>query len=105
MSGQSALGQARDIGHHIPEVRSRSTCLELRQVVRNLQQQHVVILGKFDDIANLILDDAVSLPDKAIKDRLVKETNEVFEMLLEHARLEDEKLYPYLEGRQVAVSF
>ena len=75
--------------------------LQIKQFVRDLQQQHIGIVAKFDVMADLVLRHGFSFPDEAIKDKFIDATKEMIELVLKHAQLEDEKLYPFLENKQV----
>ena len=79
--------------------------LEIKQVVRDLQQQHIMAIAKFDIMADFILKHGFSFPDDAIKDKFIDTTKEMIELVLKNAQLEDDKLYPFLEDKQVRLDF
>jgi iron-sulfur cluster repair protein YtfE (RIC family) len=79
--------------------------LGIKQVVRELQQQHIMAVGKFDIMADLILKYGFSFPDENIKGRFIDTVKEMIEVVLENARKEDEVLFPFLLDKQVELDF
>jgi len=75
--------------------------LEIKQVVRDLQQQHIAAIAKFDVMADLVLKHGFSFPDDAMKDKFIDATKEMIELVLQNAQLEDDKIFPFLEDKQV----
>jgi len=79
--------------------------LEIKSVVRELQQQHIRAIAKFDVMADFVLKHGFSFPDDAMKDKFIDATKEMIELVLQNAQLEDEKLFPFLENKQVELDF
>ena len=77
--------------------------LEIKSVVRELQQQHIRAIAKFDVMTDFVLKHGFSFPDDAMKEEFIEATKEMIELVLQNAQLEDEKLYPFLEKKQVAL--
>ncbi len=81
--------------------------LNIKLMVRELQQQHIVIISRFDVIADIIIQYGFSINDKKaeIKDRFVLVSKEMADLILAHAQKEDIELYPFLESRKINIKF
>ncbi len=79
--------------------------LPIKQVVRELQQQHIAAIAKFDAMSDVVIKHGFSFPDETIKDKFINATKEMIELVLKNAQLEDEKLYPFLEDKRVMLDF
>ncbi len=79
--------------------------LGVKQVVRELQQQHIMAMSKFDIMTDLLLKYGFSFSDEKIKERFIDTAKEMIEVVLENARKEDEALFPFLLDKQVELDF
>ena len=79
--------------------------LEIKQVVRELQQQHIMAMSKFDIMSDLVVKYGFSFPNEEIKNKFIDAAKEMLEITLQNARKEDEELFPFLIERGVEVDF
>jgi len=70
--------------------------LEYKQVVRELQQEHIVMHSRLDEVKDIVLKHGFSFKDEKTKDRFIGLSKIILELLIMHARKEDEKLFPYV---------
>lgn len=75
--------------------------LEIKQIVRELQQEHIIILSKYDQLKDIVLKHGFSFQDEKIKEDFVRLSKEMIELTLRHARKEDEKLFPWVESKGI----
>jgi iron-sulfur cluster repair protein YtfE (RIC family) len=75
--------------------------LKVKQFIRELQHEHVRILSIYDEIKDIVLGNGFSLKDKKTRDRFVGLVKEMVEFFLNHARKEDEYLFPLFVGRNI----
>ena len=73
--------------------------LEIKQVVRELQQEHILILSKLDKLKDIIFKYGFSFYDEKVEGEFMGLAKEAIELLLKNARKEDEELFPYLEEK------
>ncbi len=69
--------------------------LEIKQVVRELQQQHIFITSKFDILADIIIKHGFVFNDEKIRNKFIDTSKEMLGMVLQHSHKEDEKLYSF----------
>jgi len=79
--------------------------LDIKQVVRDLQQQHIFIISKFDILSDIIVKYGFSFNDEKIKDRFIVTSKEMLNAALQHSHKEDEDLYPFLQDKNVNLDF
>ena len=79
--------------------------LEIKQVVRELQQQHIFIISRFDIIADIIVKYGFSFYDDKVKSKFIQTAREMLELVLQHAHKEDIELFPFLEDKKVNIDF
>ncbi|MBU1124564.1 MAG: hemerythrin domain-containing protein [Candidatus Omnitrophica bacterium] len=78
--------------------------LEIKQVVRELQQQHIFIISRFDIIADIIMKYGFSLNNE-MKNKFIETSKEMLGAVLQHAQKEDKELFPFLEDKNVDLNF
>ena len=76
---------------------------EIKQVVSELQQEHIVILGKYHKLKDIVLKHGFSFQDEEVKDDFVGLSKDIIGLILHHARKEDEKLIPWLESEGINI--
>lgn len=69
---------------------------EIKKTVRRLQHEHIDILAKLDTARDIVLKYGYKFPDQGVKDAFTGALKELMEMVILHARKEDEELFPYL---------
>ena len=79
--------------------------LKIKQIVRDLQKQHIDAMARFDVIRDLALKHGFSFPDENTKSKFVDTMKEMIEIVLQNARLEDEALYPFLKEKKPDLTF
>jgi hemerythrin-like domain-containing protein len=79
--------------------------LEIKQIVRDLQQEHIFILSKFDKLKDIIFKHGFSFHDQELKKEFIGLSKEIIGLFLQHARKEDNKLYSYLENKGMNIKF
>jgi len=79
--------------------------LDIKLIVRELQQQHIFIISRFDIIADIILKYGFSFNDEKVKSKFIQSGKEMLESVLQHAHKEDEELFPFLEDKNVNIDF
>ncbi|MFH1227492.1 MAG: hemerythrin domain-containing protein [Planctomycetota bacterium] len=72
--------------------------MQIKQAVRELQHEHITMLGKMDVLKEVILKLGFSINDEQVKDEFVRLSKDIIELIILHARKEDEELFPYLEN-------
>lgn len=77
--------------------------LEFKKIVRELQQEHIAIIGKFDVLTDIILKHGFSF-DEEVKGSFIGVSREMIEMMFKHSRKEDAEFYPYLEQKDVRIA-
>jgi hemerythrin-like domain-containing protein len=77
--------------------------LEIKQIVRELQQQHIIIISKFDIIIDIISKHGFSFHDERTKNKFIEVSKEMLGLILQHAHKEDTELFPYLEDRGIDI--
>ena len=78
--------------------------LKAKQVIRELQHEHIRILSIYDEIKDIVLNNGFYLKDKKAKDRFAGLVEEMVEFFLNHARKEDERLFPLFVGRNIKIN-
>lgn len=76
---------------------------EIKQLVGELQQEHVVILAKYNELKDTALKHDFSFQDEKVKDDFVTLSKKIIELILHHAQKEDEKLIPWLESKGINI--
>ncbi len=76
---------------------------EIKQVVKELQQEHIVILGKYNELKDIVLRHGFSFQDEKVKDGFFALSKKIIELILRHARKEDEKLIPWLKSKDLDI--
>lgn len=79
--------------------------IDIKQVVRELQQQHIFIISKFDILADIIVKYGFTFNDEKTKNNFIETSKEMLNTVLQHAHKEDEELYPFLEDKNVNLDF
>lgn len=79
--------------------------LEIKQVVRELQQHHIIAISKFDIMSDLIIKHGFSFQNDEVKNRFIDAAKEMLEVTLQNARKEDEELFPFLIQKEVKLDF
>jgi len=79
--------------------------IEIKQVVRELQQHHIIALSKFDIMADLIVKHGFYFQDEEIKNKFIAAAKGLLEVTLQNARKEDAELYPFLVDKKVKLDF
>ncbi|OGW79990.1 MAG: hypothetical protein A3G33_04965 [Omnitrophica bacterium RIFCSPLOWO2_12_FULL_44_17] len=77
--------------------------LPLKQTVRELQKEHIDMIGWFDEIADIILKHGFHFVDEAVTKQFVGVAEKIVEKMLWHTQKEDRELYPVLEANQVSL--
>jgi len=72
---------------------------KIKEIVRDLQHEHISMLSIWDKINDIILKHGFSFSDEKIKEEFASLTNRMLELFIPHARKEDEELFPYLEDK------
>jgi len=75
--------------------------LNYKQIVRELQMQHILIISKFDIIADIIFRYGFSFTDEKIKNEFIRVSKEMIGLILQHAQKEDADLFPFLENKGI----
>ncbi|UCC94890.1 MAG: hemerythrin domain-containing protein [Candidatus Omnitrophota bacterium] len=75
--------------------------LNIKLITRELQQEHISILSKLDQLKDIIFKYGFILRDERVKDEFVGLSREIIGLFLQHARNEDEKFYPCLSQMSV----
>lgn len=78
--------------------------LNFKKIIRDLQQQHIVIIGQFDILNDIILKYGFSFVDDKVKDEFIKVSREMIEIMLRHSRKEDTEFYPFLEAKDIRIT-
>ena len=78
--------------------------LEIKQVVRELQQHHIIAISKFDVMADLIVKHGFSFPNEQTKNKFIDAAKEMLEITLQNARKEDAELYPFLIAKEIKLN-
>jgi hemerythrin-like domain-containing protein len=78
--------------------------LEIKQVVRELQQHHIIALSKFDIMSDLVVKHGFIFPDEEIKNKFVGAAKEMLEITLQNARKEDTELFPFLISKGIKLN-
>ena len=78
--------------------------LEIKQIVRELQQEHIFILSKYDKLKDIIFKHGFCFRDEGIKNEFIGTAKEIIGLLLKHARKEDQELFPYLREKGVNIN-
>lgn len=76
---------------------------EIKQLIRELQQEHIVILGKYNELKDIVLKHGFSFQNEKVKDDFVRLSKKIIELILRHARKEDERLIPWLESKGISI--
>ncbi len=78
--------------------------LEFKKVVRDLQQQHIVIIGKLDILNDIIMKHGFSFVSDKVKDDFIRTSREMIEIMLQHSRTEDTEFYPFLKEKDIRIT-
>ncbi len=78
--------------------------LKTKRLVRELQHEHINILSVYDEIKDIILNKGFVINDGEARERYVGLVKELLELFLDHARKEDENLFPVCEARHIKVN-
>lgn len=73
--------------------------MKIKEIVRNLQHEHISMLSIWDKINGLVLKHGYSFSDEKTKEEFAILVNRMLEFIILHARKEDEELFPYLEDK------
>ena len=76
---------------------------EIKQLVRELQREHIVILAKYNELKDIALKHGFSFQDENVRDDFVALSKKIIGFILHHAQKEDEKLIPWLEGKGINI--
>ncbi len=76
---------------------------EIKHLVRELQQEHIVIFAKYNEITDIALKHGFSFQDEKVKDDFVALSKKIIGLILDHAQKEDEKLIPWLESKGINI--
>lgn len=79
--------------------------IDIKQVVRELQQQHIFIISKFDILSDIIVKHGFAFNDEKIKSKFIDTSREMLKAVLQHSDKEDEELYPFLQNKNVDIDF
>lgn len=77
--------------------------LDFKKTIRELQQEHIGIIAKFDVLAEIILKHGFSFEDEMVKNEFISVSREMIEMMFKHARKEDTDFFPYLERKNIKI--
>ena len=77
--------------------------LEIKQMIRELQQEHILIISKFDIMSDIIFKHGFSFHDEKTKNKFIEISREMLGLILQHARKEDTELLPYLEDKGINI--
>jgi len=75
--------------------------LMIKKLVRELQKEHIDMLGEMDMIKEIILKLGFDIKRKEVRDEFVRISKNILDMIILHARKEDEQLFPFLSARGV----
>jgi hemerythrin-like domain-containing protein len=78
--------------------------LELKQLVRQLQAEHIRMIGSFDVLADMIVHHGFHFQEEALKKQFAATANDIIEMMLPHVRVEDARLYAFLRDQGVSLT-
>ncbi len=78
--------------------------LEFKKMIRQLQIQHILMIGNFDVLADIVLHHGFHFEDEKVKKQFVDTASEIIETMLQHAQIEDERLYAYLRSKGVSLT-
>lgn len=78
--------------------------LKIKRTIRELQHEHIRLMSIYDEIKDIVINNGFDLSNKKIKEKFVGLVEEMIEFFLEHARKEDERLFPLLAGRNVKIN-
>ncbi len=76
---------------------------EIKQLVGELQHEHIVILAKYNELKDSALKHGFSFQDENVKDDFVALSKKIIGLILNHAQKEDEKLIPWLESKGINI--
>jgi|GEM_PF-1440039 len=79
--------------------------IDIKQAVRDLQQQHILIIGKFDILADIVVKHGFAFTDEKIKSKFIETSKEMVNAVLQHGHKEDEELYPFLRDKNINLNF
>ncbi|MFH0940569.1 MAG: hemerythrin domain-containing protein [Candidatus Omnitrophota bacterium] len=77
--------------------------LEIKQIVRELQIEHIRFFSSYDTLKDIVLKHGFSFEDENVKESFIRAAMEIIELVLPHARKEDEKLFPYLRTKGIDI--
>ncbi len=76
---------------------------EIKQLVGELQQEHIVILAEYNELKDIVSKHGFSFQDEKVKDDFVALSKKIIGLILGHAQKEDEKLVPWLESKGINI--
>lgn len=78
--------------------------IELKKLIRQLQKEHIDMLGKYDKIEDIILKYGFDMQDEKLKAEFIELTKGLISDQIAHAHLEDEQLFPFLRQMSINVN-
>jgi hemerythrin-like domain-containing protein len=78
--------------------------LEFKKMVRQLQIDHIRMIGGFDVLVDIVLHHGFHFEDEDLKKQFVTTANEIIELMFHHVQVEDTRLYPFLRSQGVLLT-
>lgn len=77
--------------------------LEFKKIIRQLQIEHIRMIGGFDVLVDIVLHHGFHFEDENLKKQFVSASSDIIETMLHHAQTEDDHLYSFLRNQGVSL--
>jgi hemerythrin-like domain-containing protein len=78
--------------------------LEFKKMIRQLQIEHIRMIGGFDVLVDIVLHHGFHFEDENLKKQFVTTASDIIETVLHHAQVEDTRLYSFLRTQGVSLT-
>jgi hemerythrin-like domain-containing protein len=78
--------------------------LEFKKMVRQLQVEHILMIGNFEVMTDIIVHHGLHFQEEELKKKFVCAASGIIETMIPHARTEDARLYAFLRKQGVALT-